>query len=195
MALRIPVSCLGARASGRLRYESTTGQIWRDRGRGKALHARCGDRQRQSAETEERTFQAISRKVRPHSAFERGKNSLGRQAAHYRDRRPWRASGNGRSPSGGETARYRGDCGAHIGSLSAAGGSEEGPGVRHPALHVLTGDLGGKKSPLLELARLLVRLDHAARFRYRRAALFFLGAAFPFLGRHFSKTTREEARV
>jgi hypothetical protein len=40
-----------------------------------------------------------------------------------------------------------------------------------------------------------VRLDHAARFRYRRAALFFLGAAFPFLGRHFSKTTREEARV
>ena len=53
----------------------------------------------------------------------------------------------------------------------------------------------GKKSPLFELARLLVRLDHAARFRYRRAALFFLGAAFPFPGRHFSKTTREEARV
>jgi hypothetical protein len=26
-------------------------------------------------------------------------------------------------------------------------------------------------------------------------ALFFLGAAFPFPGRHFSKTTREEARV
>jgi len=55
--------------------------------------------------------------------------------------------------------------------------------------------LGGKKSPLLELARLLVRLDQAARFRYRRAALFFLGATFPFPGRHFSKTTREEARV
>jgi ribonuclease BN (tRNA processing enzyme) len=30
------VSCLGARASGTLRYESTTDQIWRDRGRGKA---------------------------------------------------------------------------------------------------------------------------------------------------------------
>jgi hypothetical protein len=30
----------------------------------------------------------------------------------------------------------------HIGSLSAAGGSEEGPSVRHPALHVLTRDLG-----------------------------------------------------
>jgi hypothetical protein len=28
---------------------------------------------------------------------------------------------------------------SHIGSLSAVGGSEEGPGVRHPALHVLTG--------------------------------------------------------
>jgi hypothetical protein len=47
--------------------------------------------------------------------------------------------GNGRSPSGGETARHRAHCGAHIGSLSVAGGSEEGPGVRHPALHVLTG--------------------------------------------------------
>src|SRR6266704_4739143 len=66
---------------------------------------------------------------------------LGRQATHCRDRRPWRASGNGRSPSGGETARYRGHCGAHSGSLSAARGSEEGPSVRHPALHVLTGDL------------------------------------------------------
>ncbi len=67
---------------------------------------------------------------------------LGRQATHCRDRRPWRASGNGRSPSGGETARYRGHCGAHIGSLSAVRGSEEGPSVCHPALHVLTGDLG-----------------------------------------------------
>src|SRR4029450_3048805 len=37
--LRIPVSCLGARASRTLRHESTTGQIWRDRGGGKALHA------------------------------------------------------------------------------------------------------------------------------------------------------------
>src|SRR6266567_5322989 len=37
--LRIPVSCLGARASRTLRYESTTGQIWRNRGRGKVLHA------------------------------------------------------------------------------------------------------------------------------------------------------------
>src|SRR6266478_1392838 len=80
-------------------------------------------------------------KVRPHAAFGRGRNSMGRQAAHCRDRRPWRASGNGRSPSGGETARYRGHCGAYIGSLSAAGGSEEGPSVCHPALHVLTGDL------------------------------------------------------
>jgi hypothetical protein len=52
------------------------------------------------------------------------------------------ASGNGRSPSGGETARCRGHCGAHIGSLSAAG--EEGPRLRHPALHVLTGDLGDR---------------------------------------------------
>src|SRR5437870_8384969 len=43
-----------------------------------------------------------------------------------------------------ETARYRGHCGAHIGSLSAAGGSEEGPSVRHLALHVLTGDLGDR---------------------------------------------------
>src|ERR1700745_2044650 len=33
---------------------------------------------------------------------------------------PWRASGNGRSPSGSETARYRDHFGAHIGSLSAA---------------------------------------------------------------------------
>src|SRR6266481_497409 len=66
---------------------------------------------------------------------------LGRQAAACRNRRPWRTSGNGRSPSGGETARYRGDCGAHIGSLSPAGGSEERPGACHPALHVLTGNL------------------------------------------------------
>ena len=36
---KIPVSCLGGRANGTLGYESTTGQIWRDRGRGKALHA------------------------------------------------------------------------------------------------------------------------------------------------------------
>src|SRR5213075_2716536 len=86
---------------------------------------------------------AIPRKVRPHAAFGWGRNSLGRQAAHCRDRRPWRASGNGRSPSGGETARYRGHCGPNIGSLSATGGSEEGPSVRHPALHVLTGHLRG----------------------------------------------------
>jgi len=31
--------CFGDRASGTLRYERTTGQIWRDRGGGKALHA------------------------------------------------------------------------------------------------------------------------------------------------------------
>jgi hypothetical protein len=43
--------------------------------------------------------------------------------------------------------------------------------------------------------RVLMRLDHVASFRYLKAALFFLGAAFPFPGRHFSKTTREEARV
>src|SRR6266480_2707072 len=84
--MTIHVSCLEARANRRLRYESTTGQIWRDRGRGKALHARCGDRRRQSAETEERTFQAIPRKVRPHAAFGRGRHSLGRQAAYCRDR-------------------------------------------------------------------------------------------------------------
>src|SRR4030095_13488102 len=87
-------------------------------------------------------FQAIPRKVRPYAAFGRGRNSLGRQAAHCRDWCPWRASGNGRSPSGGETARHRGHCGADIGSLSAARGSEEGPGLRHPALHLLTGDFG-----------------------------------------------------
>jgi len=29
----------------------------------------------------------------------RGRNPLGRQAAHYRNRRSWRASGNGRSPN------------------------------------------------------------------------------------------------
>src|SRR5438874_12698813 len=70
---------------------------------------------------------------------------LGRQAAHYRDRRAWRASGNGRSPSGGETARYRGHYGAHTGSLSAAEGNEEGPGVRRPALYMLTEDLVGNE--------------------------------------------------
>src|SRR5205823_14013890 len=86
------------------------------------------------------------RKVRPHAAFGRGRNSLGRQAAPCRDRRAWRASGNGRSPSGGETARYRGHYGAHIGSLSAAEGSEEGPGVRRPALYMLTEDLVGNES-------------------------------------------------
>src|SRR5438093_1396322 len=83
--------CLGDRASGRLRYESTTGEIWRDRGRGKALHAGCGDRRRQSAKTQERTFQTIPRKVRPHACFGRGRNSLGKQAAPCRNRRPWRA--------------------------------------------------------------------------------------------------------
>src|SRR5439155_27074145 len=65
----------------------------------------------------------------------------------------WRASGNGRSPSGGETAQYRGHCGTHIGSLSAAGGGEEGPGVRHPALHVLTGGFGRPASPRQPRAR------------------------------------------
>src|SRR4029453_8398583 len=33
------IDCLGDRASGTLRYESTTDQIWRDRGRGRALQA------------------------------------------------------------------------------------------------------------------------------------------------------------
>jgi hypothetical protein len=32
-----------------------------------------------------------------------------------------------------------------------------------------------------------VRFDHVARFRYRRAALFFLGAAFPFPAAIFQK--------
>jgi hypothetical protein len=40
---------------------------------------------------------------------------------------------NGRSANGGETARNRGHCR----SLSAAEGSEEGPGACNPALHVL----------------------------------------------------------
>src|SRR5205814_4107919 len=53
--------------------------------------------------------------------------------------------GNGRSPSGGETARYRGHYGAHTGSLSAAEGNEEGPGVRRPALYMLTEDLVGNE--------------------------------------------------
>jgi Fe-S-cluster-containing dehydrogenase component len=39
-----PTVCIGCKAcevacSGTLRNESTTGQIWRDRGRGQALHA------------------------------------------------------------------------------------------------------------------------------------------------------------
>jgi len=42
-------------------------------------------------------------------------------------------------------------------------------------------------SPLPEIARVLVRLDHVASFRYRRAALFFLGAAFPFQAAIFQK--------
>jgi hypothetical protein len=71
----------------------------------------------------------------------RGRNSLGRQATPCGNRRPWCASDNGRSPSGGETARCAGHCGAYSGSLSAARGSEEGPGARHPALYVLTDDL------------------------------------------------------
>jgi hypothetical protein len=54
---------------------------------------------------------------------------------------------------------------------------------------------GKVNSPVFEIASVLVRLDHVARFRYRRAALFFLGAAFPFPAAIFSKTTREEARV
>src|SRR5206468_11168405 len=113
------------------------------------------DRRSQSAEAKERTFQGIPRKVRPHAPFGRGRNSLGRQAAHCRDRRPWRASRNGRSPGGGETARYRGHCGAHVGSLSAAGGSEEGPGLRHPALHVLKNAVGAcvTSRPLILAAR------------------------------------------
>jgi hypothetical protein len=53
-----------------------------------------------------------------------------------------------RSSSGGETAGYQGYCGAHIESLPAAGGSEEGPSVRHPALHVLTGVLGDRHRKL-----------------------------------------------
>jgi hypothetical protein len=40
---------------------------------------------------------------------------------------------------------------------------------------------------LFELARVLVRFDHVARSRYRRAALFFLGAAFPFPAAIFQK--------
>src|SRR5258708_21939894 len=48
--------------------------------------------------------------------------------------------GHGRSPSRSETAWYRAHCGAHSGTLSAAGGSQEGSNLRHPALHVLTGD-------------------------------------------------------
>jgi hypothetical protein len=44
-----------------------------------------------------------------------------------------------------------------------------------------------KASPLSELARVLVRFDHVARFRSRRAALFFLDAAFPFSGPPFFK--------
>src|SRR5204863_7353080 len=126
-------------ASRTLRYEGTTGEIWRDRGRGKALHTRCGDRRRQSAKTQKRTFKGISGKVWPHAAFGRGRNSVGRQAAPHRNGRPWRASGNGRNLSGGETAQYRGHCSAHSGSLSAARGSQEGSGARHPALHLLTG--------------------------------------------------------
>src|ERR1700758_4904543 len=51
----------------------------------------------------------------------------GGKRLHCRDWRPRRASGNGRSPGGGETARYRGHCGAHIGSLSATRRREEGP--------------------------------------------------------------------
>jgi hypothetical protein len=39
--------------------------------------------------------------------------------------------------------------GAYIGGLSLAGGGEEGPGVRHPSLHVLTADLGDRRSSLL----------------------------------------------
>jgi hypothetical protein len=45
----------------------------------------------------------------------------------------------------------------------------------------------GCGSGLFELARVLVRLDQAARFRYRRAALFFLGATFPFPAAIFQK--------
>jgi hypothetical protein len=40
---------------------------------------------------------------------------------------------------------------------------------------------------LLELASVLVCLNHVARFRYRRAALFCLGAAFPFQAAIFQK--------
>ena len=51
----------------------------------------------------------------PLSAGER--NSVGRQAAPCRNGSPWRTSCNGRSLSGGETAQYRGHCGADSGSL------------------------------------------------------------------------------
>ena len=46
-----------------------------------------------------------------------------------------------------------------------------------------------------DIADVPLRFNHVARFRSRRAALFFLGAAFPFPGHDFSKTTCEEARV
>ena len=57
------------------------------------------------------------------------KNSLGRQAAHRRDWRPWCPSGTGRSLSGGETARNRRRREARLGSLSPARGSEDGPSL------------------------------------------------------------------
>jgi hypothetical protein len=41
------------------------------------------------------------------AAFGRGGNSVGRRAAACRNGRPWRASGNGRSLGGGETAVSR----------------------------------------------------------------------------------------
>src|SRR4030095_6882029 len=47
--------------------------------------------------------------------------------------------------------------------------------------------IGRQANSLSELSCLLVRLDHPARFRYRRAALFFLGAAFPFPAAIFQK--------
>src|SRR5262249_27504818 len=87
-----------------------------------------------------------------------GRNPLGRKTAHCWDRCPWRACGDGRRRSGGETARYRDHCGAHIGSLSTAAGSEEGPSVRHPALHVLTGDLGNRIAYEVRLALELANL-------------------------------------
>src|SRR5205823_6340634 len=91
-------------------------------------------------------FALLSLPVKPEVIVAESHNSLAAAALkdlvrvknEFVKTRPWRASGNGRTPSGGETARCRGHCEAHIGSLSPAGGSEKRPGIRHPALHMLT---------------------------------------------------------